>query len=502
MRAYHAASDSSRHRLAIDAELARDLLPLGCLSVKDMTSVSRPPSAVDVPLLVSLYAAEFFVLVMAIAIYRLGDRALASSLDSTPGIGFVVALLAFLAAAAIIARRYRRSRRLGSRSFVFTAAMNLITVVLIFIPAEIAVRLLSRDASDTALFLDTRLVPRNWEKAAAVNREIFDKASGDLSYIVYDETLGWTVGRNRSGANGLYLSSAEGLRAAQRGAVLAGPKTKPRIAIVGDSFVFAERVAFEDSWGHLLEMNFGGKFEVLNFGVGGYSIDQAFLRVKKDVLAWQPDIVILGFPLADFYRTVTVYPFISSPNWGMPFSKPRIVRDGNSLRILNVPTIHPRVMFAQESIADLPFLEYDAGYIARRWREASFADLSYLKRLLLNNWADPGEPGPHGSDEEVVQVNAAILRQFIRLAQDNGVIPLIAYFPGRRGVLGLSPGEQTAGQRIMKEIGVPFADTTPCVLEAGPDAAYTPDDPHYSPTGNAAVAKCLGAALTPIVSAN
>ena len=48
----------------------------------------------------------------------------------------------------------------------------------------------------------------------------------------------------------------------------------------------------------------------------------------------------------------------------------------------------------------------------------------------------------------------------------------------------------------MKEIGVPFVDTTPCVLEVGPDAGYVPNDTHYSPAGNAAVAKCLGAALT------
>jgi hypothetical protein len=298
----------------------------------------------------------------------------------------------------------------------------------------------------------------------------------------------------------LYLSSAEGLRAARRGAVLAGPKTKPRIAIVGDSFVFAERVAFEDSWGHLLEASSAGKFAVLNFGVGGYSIDQVYLRVKKDVLAWQPDVIILGFPLADLQRTLTVYPFIGSPHWGIPFSKPRIVVDGNALRILNVPTIDPRVMFAQQSIADLPFLEYDAEYIAQRWRQSSFVDLSYVKRLLLDTWADPGpEPGPHGSDEELVRVNGAIFREFIRLAHDNGAIPLIAYFPGRQELLR-SRGEQTEGQRIMKEIGVPFVDTTPCILEVGPDAGYVPNDTHYSAAGNGAVAKCLGAALTRILA--
>jgi hypothetical protein len=156
-------------------------------------------------------------------------------------------------------------------------------------------------------------------------------------------------------------------------------------------------------------------------------------------------------------------------------------------------------MFGQKSIADLPFLEYDAGYIPHRWRQSSFADLSYVKRLLLDIWADPGyEPGPHGSDGELVRVNGAIFREFIRLADDNGATPLIAYFPGRREILQLLRGEQTAGQRIMKEIGVPFVDTTPCVLEVGVDASYVPNGTHYSTAGNAAVAKCLGAALNRI----
>jgi hypothetical protein len=126
-------------------------------------------------------------------------------------------------------------------------------------------------------------------------------------------------------------------------------------------------------------------------------------------------------------------------------------------------------------------------------RTTRFADLSYVKRLLLDTWADPGsEPGSHGSDEELVRVNGAIFREFIRLADANGALALLAYFPGRPEILQLAPGEQTAGQRIMKEIGVPFVDTTPCILEVGPDAGYVPNDTHYSAAGNAAVSKCLG----------
>jgi hypothetical protein len=126
-----------------------------------------------------------------------------------------------------------------------------------------------------------------------------------------------------------------------------------------------------------------------------------------------------------------------------------------------------------------------------------------VKRLLLNAWADPGpELWSGGSNEEVLHVNAAIFREFIRLAEDNDVIPLLAYFPGRRDISQLSRGEQAAGRRIMKEMGVPFVDTTPCVLEVEPDERFVPNDPHYSPAGNAAVAKCLGAALTRILAAN
>lgn len=463
-----------------------------------MIAAPRQAPRTDVILLVTLYAAEFFLLLMALAIHRLGDRPIASSVASAPGIAFVAALAIVVAACVLIVRRYVRARRSGSREFGFTVAMNLITLALIFIPVEIAVRVLSRSTSDTAVLFNTMLLPRSWEKAAADNRQLFDKASGVLSYLVYDEMLGWTVGPNRSGGNGMYRSSAEGLRAASQGAVLAGPKTRRRVAILGDSFAFAERVAFEDSWGQMLERSSGQRIEVLNFGVGGYSIDQAYLRFKTDVLAWKPDVAILGFPLSDVHRTVTVYPFISWPEWQMPYSKPRIVRDGDALKILNVPTIAPAAIFAYSSIADLPLLEYDAGYKPRDWQR-SFTDASYAKRLLFSVFAPHSEPGPHVSDQELVRVNAAILQEFIRRADENGIVPMLAYFPGQPEILRLARGEQSPGHRLMKEIGLPYVDTTPCVMEIGPDEGFVPGDPHYSARGNAAVAKCIGPALDKIL---
>lgn len=464
-----------------------------------MNAVTHSRPRTDIVLLGSLYAVEVCALAMALCIHRLGDRSLGSSILSAPGIAFVAALIGFLIAVALVVHRYVSTRRSAARSFKLTVAMNLITVALIFACAEIAVRVLARGTPDTAVFANTVLSPRSWNKAADYYQGILAKAEGDLLYLVYDEGLGWTVGPNRRAAKGLYLSSAEGLRAASQGVVLAGPTTKRRIAIVGDSFAFAELVAFEESWGHLLEAGSGDRLQVLNFGVGGYGIDQSYLRLKKDILAWKPDVVIMGFPLADIYRSVTVYPFINWPEWSMPFSKPRVVRDGSALKVLNIPALAPNAIFAKPSITDLPHLEYDAGYNPRDWRQRA-ADASYAKRALFSVVAPWSESAPGGTEKELIQLNAAIFRAFIELANEHGISPLLAYFPGKPEVERLSRGESTPAQRILTELGVPLIDTTPCIMEVGAIDAYIPGDPHYSARGNAAVAKCVRPALDRVLA--
>ena len=209
-------------------------------------------------LLASLYFAELGFVFIALSIARMDERPFSTWILSAPGVAFLVALVLSLATLVWIGREYVRSRRSESRWFGLMVAMNLVTLALILIPVEIGLRLLSRDAADAPTFFYTVLLPRSWERAVTHHRQLLDKAAGDLSYLVYDEALGWTVGPNRRGADGLYLSSAEGIRAATQGAVLDGPKDRLRVALVGDSFVFAERVSFEDSWGHQLERDSGG----------------------------------------------------------------------------------------------------------------------------------------------------------------------------------------------------------------------------------------------------
>jgi len=61
---------------------------------------------------------------------------------------------------------------------------------------------------------------------------------------------------------------------------------------------------------------------VLNYGIGGYGFDQAFLRFQREGIALRPDVVLIGFAPDDLGRLVNVYRrFISSRE--LPLAKPR-----------------------------------------------------------------------------------------------------------------------------------------------------------------------------------
>ncbi|PYQ14309.1 MAG: hypothetical protein DMF80_12660 [Acidobacteria bacterium] len=77
-----------------------------------------------------------------------------------------------------------------------------------------------------------------------------------------------------------------------------------RIAALGDSYTFGFGVAARQTWPRILErlLDQGGsgrRFEVLNFGVGGYSTHDEAVVLRYRALAWRPDIVVIGYVLND-----------------------------------------------------------------------------------------------------------------------------------------------------------------------------------------------------------
>lgn len=78
----------------------------------------------------------------------------------------------------------------------------------------------------------------------------------------------------------------------------ANDSNTPRILILGDSYMEAYSVEFEDTFYQQLEHNFrdqGIETEVINLGVGGYGTLQEYLLYKNEGKRYKPSVVLLGF---------------------------------------------------------------------------------------------------------------------------------------------------------------------------------------------------------------
>ena len=71
-----------------------------------------------------------------------------------------------------------------------------------------------------------------------------------------------------------------------------------RIVSLGDSFTIGFEVDVEDCFSSVLERALqkkGHGVEVLNAGVSGYSTAEACLYVERELLKYDPDLVLLSF---------------------------------------------------------------------------------------------------------------------------------------------------------------------------------------------------------------
>ncbi len=446
----------------------------------------------ELVLLVSLVIFELSLAVMAMAIYVKGERPFAAFLARPSGAVFLCAAVALFVAGWVIVHRYVAGQRLPARHFRMIVTMNLVTVLFILAMGEIVVRAGSRSHLDGESFMNVVLKPKNWERAKERYPHFLEKSRAGRTFFDYDERLGWTLGKNRyreaSDGEGPYWSSVEGLRAAREGFVYGKVERKTDIAILGDSFTFGSEVGYEETWGAALNRLLGEEFRILNFGVPGYGLGQAYLRYEVDARGWNPKIVILGFISEDLHRTTWVYPFLST-GWDMAFSKPRFVLENGRLTILNRHVLPPQAIFSPRSISELPFLDHDSGYRWSHW-QTRWYHASYLARLFISLY-HPRSRDTH--DEQLLPLNAEILKSFVRSVEQAGSIPLVMYFPSRSD-FHQPDSYVPLGKRVLQEAGLPYVDPTACLLEV-PSSLRFASAGHYTSQGNAAIANCLAVAV-------
>jgi hypothetical protein len=320
-------------------------------------------------------------------------------------------------------------------------------------------------------------------------------------FFVDDDTLGWTVGPNRKSVNGLYESSAEGLRSGAQGEVLHNGLGDCRVALVGDSFTFGNDVRFEDSWGYRLEQLLPKGCRVLNFGVSGYGIDQMYLRYKRDVSSWKPSLVILSFINHDLVRAMSSTGFLLFDEGDFPFMKPRFVlNQGGKPNITNQPLPKAEDIFMLPYIHDVPFIEYDRAYRRTEWDRPRwwYVHRSYFLRVLTSIYSLNETDRPFVSDADMHAINQSLLNAFVDAVHKDGATPLLIYLPGGKGDFKNPPVGIPEGLQILQNAKLEHVDLRSCLAEhvSEPDRFMPPgvaqQGGHYTPQTNAAVAQCLG----------
>jgi len=233
--------------------------------------------------------------------------------------------------------------------------------------AETGVRLMCKaDADGNRYFGNLQLKP--YHLPVIRTRQLIDEYKKSIagSTMIYDAGVGWAPNPGAGEANrqGFNSTSANPEKAHQ---------DNLRIEIFGASYNRGWRKDVENQ----LSAD-GMKAEVFDFGVGGYGLDQAYLRWKKQGQEYHPDIVVLGYCLGTIFDNINMLRLIRHPHSGLPFAKPRFVLSGTGVDLINVPTPEPdRLAVLMSQLEQWPLLHYESFY-----HKADYANTP-LRNLML-----------------------------------------------------------------------------------------------------------------------
>jgi hypothetical protein len=386
----------------------------------------------------------------------------------------------------------------GSRAPAFVAIFVLLSLGLAFAAGEIFVRVSGRYDEDGTFYFRERPIPPFSPPVKHAQRLVDEYLRDQTGYMQYDADLGWT---NRPGSctrDKRYCANSAGLRADRE---YAKERTTGvlRVSLFGDSFIHGHDVGLPGSVAPQLESALaarGIKAEVLNFGVGGFGMDQAYLRYSRDDAKFESDVVVMGLQFENIGRHLMVFRLIAYPQTAIPFSKPRYYFEGPSLLLANKPAVAPEKI--PETLANFhlsPLRRFEFFYTekyARRW---------YLRSRLVAVIADAlrrrhAEAAPNLGDPngEGVRVTRRILEMF---RNDVGVTRrpfLLVYLPLKDNIQARLDGHDDPAEPLIAlfrhdfDLVDPSARLVDLARERGA-AAVAPG--HYSAEGNGAVAEAV-----------
>jgi hypothetical protein len=270
--------------------------------------------------------------------------------------------------------------------------------------------------------------------------------------FVVDPYTGWRMRSGHSftwqigdkGEENIYTANADGFRSDKEFSQQ-GP-----IVLVGDSFTFGTGVAYEHTFGALLEHSLGTA-PVYNFAMPGFGLDQMWMALRHQASRFGPKLVVVAFIDEDFERSLTAYRKFEG------FNKPSYVLEDGKLR--------PRTREDQPP-----------------------ALITYLRRNLVlasvmsQNLELLGHHLPLGS---WWTINAEILRHIALDAREKNIPVLFVRLPSR----GQREFSTLAAQ--MNIMGADFLDLGDQTRDYPEDEIFIPGDGHINEQGHRLVADAI-----------
>ena len=198
----------------------------------------------------------------------------------------------------------------------------------------------------------------------------------DASFDQHDNFLGWRLKPNLDLTlwdNKRFQTNADSIRGSRDYSTEAAPGIT-RIAMIGDSFTMGEEVGESETFSYQLQQALP-QTEVINFGVGGYGIDQILLHMEQHVVPYKPDVVVLGFVRDDMRRSMWSFRHHSKP----------ILKLEDDLVIKNVPVPDSDAILARQKYRLRSWDIFNVIWDEIRWRQGWFeAEMVELGEAIIN----------------------------------------------------------------------------------------------------------------------
>jgi hypothetical protein len=331
-------------------------------------------------------------------------------------------------------------------------------------------------------------------------QKILQIIEGRTQYVAYDEILGWRI--KPGGAFGLYQATTQGIRGEREYSIPHDIKSG-RIATFGDSFTHGDEVGNPFTWQAQLEKN-EPRYEVINFGVGGYGPDQSYLRYVTEGKRFRAEVVIIGLTTENVFRTVNTFrPFYSSDT-GLILSKPRYALENETLSLLPNPisTLGDyKQLFDSPNVVLKKIGENDWFY-QHRYRSGKFdwlpsvrlIKMVWYEMLFRQNFSDQS----HG---EAFHLTLEILTKFYSEVEGDSSIPIIILYPMRSDLVETMKGRQppiALLKEALRAKKIRVIDLSKAFEKGSSEtelAKYFEPYGHYSPISHGLVAQYLARQL-------